>query len=70
LLKKTRTPKSGKHVKFDASAIRSEGHALRRYANAKMKEYNEGRWLRKLNELFKENNDKEFNKELSRWQFK
>ena len=61
MLKRDKTPKSGRRVKFDASAIRSEGHALRKYANIKKKEYNEGKWLMKLHQMF--DNDGQFQME-------
>ena len=52
LLKKSGRSKSKKHVKFDASAIKGEGHELRKYANIKKEEYNEGKWLKKLDQMF------------------
>ncbi len=60
LLKKgNRTPRLHKKVKFDATSIKSEGRALRKYADVKMKEYNEGRWLQRLGSMFASQNENE-----------
>ena len=44
-------------MKFDVTCIKSEGRALHKYANNKRLEYQEGRWLHKLDQMFVHNKE-------------
>jgi len=51
----TKRKKPKKHVKFDASAIKSESRLLNRYTQAKISEHLEKQWITKLQSMFSKN---------------